>query len=431
MRTLSPPRHQRAASESRVVGRGMHMSKRGRPDKRHRRVISMRLTLVSSVGIAVALLAQAVKSEAEGVTAEAVTEMGESEAKECLRSHGPLVFEKLTTLNPRVAAMLAKHKHGLALNALESIDEATAIALSRAECDLSLDGLMTVDEPAAVALSRSQAKLSMTGLCELKSVALARKLAKQGHLRLPRIPVIDRPVAAVMGECRCTLEAGQLTILDHEAVARALVGDGQRDVSLPYLQKLTADGAKGLIDAQCDLRFPNLTSIDEDTANVLAHHVGVLDLDSACRVSTKALEALLGNSGSIGLGSLASLGDPVSAGVLDALAKHGWPLCLSGLRSITPEEAAALRDRRSATNLAGIKTLTQPTAEALLHCRGYLWLTGVERLEPGVAETLLRHKASPGTGFVFSVDLREAMPERLVEAFERHEGVSFGNPYCP
>ena len=104
---------------------------------------------------------------------------------------------------------------------------------------------------------------------------------------------------------------------------------------------------------------------------------------------------------------------------------------MNGLSALTLDEAAAVRDRTSATDLAGIKTLTPPIAEALLHCKGYIWLTGVETLEPGVAETLTRHQATPHAGFIFAVDLREAIPERFVEAFERHEGISFGNPYCP
>jgi|688.fasta_scaffold91153_1 hypothetical protein len=383
------------------------------------------------MGLLAVLLSQPCPHAAESIDPETVTELNEQEAEECLKTSGPLLFEKLTKLSPKVAAVLAKHKDGIAFNALVLMDEATAVALSRVAGDLSLDGLLAVDKPSALALSRSQAHLSMRGLRELESVPLARKLAKQGHLRLPYISVIDHSLAVVIGECRCTLEAGQLTILDHKDVARALVGDGQRDVELPYLQRLTADGAKGLIDARCDLRIPNLTTIDEDAANVLACHVGVLDLDSACRMSSNALEALLANSGPIGLGSLPSLGDPASPRVLDALAKHGWPLCLNGLPAITTEQAAAVRDRTSATDLAGIKTLTQPIAEALVHCKGYIWLTGVERLEPVVAETLLKRKANPGGGFVFSVDLRKAIPERFVEAFERHEGISFGNPYCP
>jgi hypothetical protein len=383
------------------------------------------------VGLIAVLLSQPCPHAAESIDPETVTELNEQEAEECLKTSGPLLFEKLTKLSPKVAAVLAKHKDGIALNALVLMDEATAVALSRVAGDLSLDGLLAVDEPSALALSRSQAHLSMRGLRELESRPLAEKLAKQGRICLPSISVIDATLAAVIRECRCTLEADSLMVLAHESVARALVGDGQRDVELGSLQKLTADGARGLVEARCHLRFPRLVEVGDEAAKVLARHVGVLDLDSACRMSPRAIEAILANVGPIGLGSLPSLGDPAPPGVLKALAQHGWPLCLNGLSALTLDEAAAVCIRTSATDLAGIKTLTLPIAEALLHCKGYIWLTGVETLEPGVAETLLRHQATPHAGFIFAVDLREAIPERFVEAFERHEGISFGNPYCP
>ena len=431
MCSRSRPWHHRVLAETNVTEKDKPMSWFESPRWHSHLSIGVGLRWRLLAGLVAVLLWQSCPHAADSIDPEIVTELNEQEAVECLKNTGPLLFKKLTKLSPKVAAVLAKHKDGIELNALEQMDEATAVALARVTGDLNLDGLLAVDEPSALAISRSQANLSMRGLSELKSKPLAEKLAKQGRICLPGISVIDATLAAVIRECQCTLEADSLTVLDHEYVARALVGDGQRDVELDSLRKLTADGARGLVETRCDLRFPRLVEVDDEAAKVLARHVGVLDLDSACRMSPRAIAAILANVGPIGLGSLPSLGDPAPPGVLKALAQHRWPLCLNGLSELSLVEAAAVRDRTSATDLAGIKTLTVPIAEALLHCKGYIWLTGVETLEPGVAETLLRHQATPHVSFILSVDLRETIPERFVEAFERHEGISFGNPYCP
>jgi hypothetical protein len=72
-----------------------------------------------------------------------------------------------------------------------------------------------------------------------------------------------------------------------------------------------------------------------------------------------------------------------------------------------------------------------PIAEQLINCDCLIWLMGIEGLDPAVAEVLLKHKPRDGTGFVFPTSLRENMVPAVALAFERHDGIHFGNAFSP
>jgi hypothetical protein len=390
-----------------------------------RRCWSALLLVVASSNWGVALRG------AESFDSDKATTLSVKEASECLRRRESLSFASLETITPEVAAALARHRYGLELDGLRSIDEPTAASLSKCSTSLSLDGLSALTDECALALSECTASISLQGLRELKSVPLATKLAKQRRVSLPRVTFFEKPVADVLVAAGCDLDVESLVKLDHEGLGRLLTAGSKAELHLQFLHDLTPEGARGLCASPCHLYFPGITTIDEATARSLKGHQGVLDLDNAHDLRPEAVEGLLGNEGPIGLGSLTSLGNPAPPSLLKALAAHRSPLCLSGLTRLEPVEAAAIRKRMGHVDLCGISVLSLPVAEELVQCNGVVWLMGLEELDEGVAEALLKHRPRPETGFVLPVSLRANLTESEVRAFESHEGIHFGNQYCP
>jgi len=368
---------------------------------------------------------------AERVDPDAVTTLTAEQATMFLRRPGPLEFNSLQSLEPEAAAILARHKNVVKLNALATIGEATAAALAKATGEIQLNGLSQLSEPAALALSKSEGFVTLEGLKTLESVPLARRLAAYKTLRLPQLTDFRDDVAEVIGAGLCRLEAPGLKVLEQPAIAAALVRPAGASVSLRSLARLSPEAAEKLCGAPGDLALPAFLKIDAAVADKLRNHQGVLDLGNLRDVDPEALAALLGNQGPLDLGSITSLGGPAPKNVLDALARHRGPLCLNGLPAITLEEARAIAEHQGPVELGGITVLPREVAIELGKCKGLIWLQGLQALEPDVAKHLLGRQFPAGAGFVFSQGLPADLPPYVTEAFEKNEGIHFGNPYNP
>jgi hypothetical protein len=116
------------------------------------------------------------------------------EAAEALASHeGVLVLNGLTTLDPSVAASLAKrvgnrklgHKGTLALNGVTALSPVAAAALATFPGELVLKGVTEMSAETAAALAKHEGRLHLTGLTTMSP---ATRAALQSHpdVLLPR-----------------------------------------------------------------------------------------------------------------------------------------------------------------------------------------------------------------------------------------------------
>lgn len=309
--------------------------------------------------------------------------INEAEARLCLQHDGTLRFPRLKNLGPAEARILASHQHGVAFDGLANIDKPTAAALAQCESHLSLNGVAQVHDPSAETLAKCKGTLELKGLMSLTSPALAAKLAGQGTVHLPNVQTLEGDVI----EAFCT--------------------------------------------APCDLYLPGLALLKAHDAEALRRHQGVLDIDGLVNPPADVMAWIFCNQGPIGLGSIVDLGDPAPKLVLDALIRCQGSLCLNGLQTLEIEEAHAIRDRRSRTDLDGLQALDLKTAIVLRDCKSVVSLMGIKELDPDVVKVLLLRDRDQGPGLVFSASLPANLQPHETKALEDHPGLSFGNEYSP
>lgn len=342
-----------------------------------------------------------------------------------------LPLSETKSLDVEEAAIVASHAAGLDLRGLTALNVEVAKELSKNKAFLRLDGLREAEPEVAEALATTRAILSLTGLQEITSVPLAAKLARQGGaVDLPEVRSLPTEVAGVLAQAS-SLNLSGLESLSHKMIGERLQAS-HGSLILRNLSSITSAGAEGLVARPLNLHLQSLKELPPDVAIVFSSHDGGLDLDRLKDISPDSLGMLFNNQGPLDLGAigLRSFGEPtIPDKTLRALAKHSWPITLSGLDRLTRELAGAIRDRTSVTTLSGIQTLHPEVAEELINCKGYIWLTGlsVRENQEAVVRVLLRHQAQPGTGFILPSDMLNSLPDRLQEACNKSDGVYFGN----
>jgi hypothetical protein len=118
-------------------------------------------------------------------------------------------------------------------------------------------------------------------------------------------------------------------------------------------------------------------------AVVLAERFSTLSPDTAGR-----LLASCGSGATLDLRGLTSLSEDSAA----VLARHLGQVCLNGLTTLTPECAAVLARLWAPLVLNGLRTISEQTAAALAQHHGWLSLDGLTSLSPEVARCLARHR---------------------------------------
>ena len=158
------------------------------------------------------------------------------------------------------------------------------------------------------------------------------------------------------------------------------------DFPLPLTKKLAE---KFLANPERELHY--YTSIETDSAEILAEHPGDLELNGLSKLSEGAAEALSKHKGlRLYLNGLSEL----TEGVAEALANHKGGLSLDGLSELSEGVAEALsKHKGSWISLAGLSELSEGVAVALSkHKGGYLYLDGLSELSENVANALSKHK---------------------------------------
>ena len=289
---------------------------------------------------------------------------------------------------PDAAAALSKCSALVALPHLRELSVDTARALAAHEgIGLVLGGLATLppDVAAALAKTKSMQGLLLPDLEALDSEPLARRLARQDNVFLPRVTAITVPVAKALRDN----EGGGLILPSLQDaspdLARQLVGAGYYWLTLGGSDKLSPEAAAILADHAGQLTLTSRLPFSAAAAAKLAAHDGLLSLPHLPELPADVARALEAHQGSLALGGVTRL----TVESATALAPHAGGLFLPAVGALTPKVAAVLAPRISTVVLAGVKSIDVATATALAkHCRDELALGGLTDLSPEVAAAL-------------------------------------------
>lgn len=272
-----------------------------------------------------------------------IVELSTDAARALAGLPGDLRLDKLETIAPEAAALLANRPEGgLTFRGMRSLSPELARALLPTRGPLGLDGLESITAEVAAIIAPRAGGLSVARLREVPHPALMERLVKRNGLRGVRtLPdEILTTIAAIPGE-------------------RAL------------------DGLTQLSDAQ---------------AEILGRHEGPLSLDGVTALSDEAARSLLRHRGPL---QMAGLRD-VSPATLAVLLQHEQfgPRWVYSLRSLTPRLARGLvASPHWDGTLLGVTGFDSPDsveiAEILSKRRGPLRLPGLKRVSPRTLSALL------------------------------------------
>jgi beta-lactamase regulating signal transducer with metallopeptidase domain len=345
-----------------------------------------------------------------------------------------LVLPGLRTLDAATAKSLASGKiNSLELAGLSTLDAAAATALVNGSIsNLILAGLTTLDTETAAALANGKIEnINLSGLSALDATAI-EELAKctgrvhtsspesNSAIKAARWRLAARKTPAKLPSDTNTIESltpEQARVLVQNALLEELVrrNPDERERARIFNHKETMD----LYESWSILRLNGLTTLDAETAKVLAAFKGILDLDGLPAIDPEAARLLAGgNCKWLRLHGLKTLspetarelvksrleGHAISLPQLDTLdvatAKviatyDGQELILRGLVAIDVDVAKALAEYRGRLHL-GLTTLDAETVEALAPAgyREKLSLDGLATLDADTAKALAQYKGS-------------------------------------
>lgn len=246
------------------------------------------------------------------------------------------------------------------------------------------------------------------------------------------------------------LEPHKVHDLTPEVAGQIAIYEGA--VTLPKVTSVSPDVAGILASHRGSLGLPGLESLTPEVARELAKHRGPLELDGLLDLPVKVAREFTASSASLSFGGLTGL-DPEAMQALAAGVPHPehgaefgrrtrefGNLKLNGIKTLTPELAAAIAKHPQNIALNGLQELSLEVARALAADRsGFIELRGVSSISDEAAEALgatsaglildtlrrLTPKAAAGlaqtSGGLFLNGLRFLSPE-VAHALARHRG---------
>lgn len=302
----------------------------------------------------------------------------------------------LTSLSPEAATAALKQARGVNLDGLTELSDELAQAIANAKTGgpLSLNGLEALSAAAAEAIAKREQDIFLNGLAEIspetakKLTAHAGNPASRPRVHLEGLKKISAETAGILAAW--PKWSGRLPLLAElsEPAAAALVSSRNFDGRLPALKTLSASVAKHLASRPGDLILDGLGTLPDDVAAAVAdHRGGTLSLNGLKTLSDNAAAAVAGQQGILSLNGLASLSDAAAeslaahAGELVTLdlgsdkdkrtfekRKAGW-LGLDGLTTVSPAAARALAASAGHVSLRGLKSVTDDVAAILRDSR--------------------------------------------------------------
>ena len=315
----------------------------------------VRLPAVTELSVATAAALADFGREEWGAAVEfpAIVEIAPDAAATLARCEALLVFPNLGRLSAETAQSLAQHEGmGIVLGGLETLLEDVASVLAETK---SIRGLLLPD------------------LTSLDSLPLARRLARQDHVFLPRLERLEPDVArALRGNDGGELSLIALKTLSAE-VAGELVGAGYFWLVLPAAV-VRPETAAILAGHNGQLTFTGRGPLPPTVAEGLAAHRGLVSLPDLAELSPELAAALAGHSGGLVLGGIKTL----QPQIIQQLATHAGPLVLPAIESLSPALAWNLAKHKGRLILPGLVSLSTGAARALATSPGGVYLPGLE-----------------------------------------------------
>jgi hypothetical protein len=342
-------------------------------------------------------------------------------------------------LDPDAAAGLSQCNALVVLPQLATLSSAAARAIAAHEgIGLCLGGLTRLppDVAAALAETKSMQGLLLPDLETLDSEPLARRLARQDHVFLPRVAALAVPIArALRGNDGGELALPGLAEISPE-LAREFVGAGYYWLTLGGAEHLSPETAAILAGHNGQLTFtgslpcsaaaaaklasftgsiswPHLANLPADLARALGDHRGALVLGGVTHLPAESAAALAAHAGSVHLPALTTISPQAAA----ALAPRIASVLLTGLESIDVETATAFAaNARDELALGGLTDLSAEVATALAAFEGPLALPAVTVLTPEVARPLATHRGR------LALESLTELPAEVAGELAKHEG---------
>jgi hypothetical protein len=295
-----------------------------------------------------------------------VTSLTPEVARLLAESPGQLTLSGLETLSPDVAqAFSHRQRYGVTMPALRTL-EADAV---RALCDNSGARLRGMDDPEAPGLRCRSGAWSFPGLETISADAAAALAETDGHQfefwglsslsaeaaqglaatrgwdgRLLAISHLSPGAARGLAKRRGAIELPGLEALD--PAAAAAFGLHTEDLYLG-IRELPGDVARELWRQRGSLRFLAVESLSPEAAAWISRHVGnQLIFERLKSLSVQTARALADCPSFLrSFPGVTDLSGPDSVAIVRTLADAPGYLSLSGLRLVSPEALAILRER--------------------------------------------------------------------------------------
>lgn len=328
-----------------------------------------------------------------------LTTLSDSVATALAKHKGELCLG-LTDLSDTVAAALAQHNGHLELDKVTTLSDASAAALSKHNGTVYLHGLIELSgTPGHIAISqkigRQKYESGTTEQFALQSISpeaadgFFGRLGRQKTIWLRNISQISDEMALIISKARFFVALDNLKQISgspgHVALAKRLASDGE--VRLDKLTDLSVKAAAALSDTKELLSLDGIANLSDELAARLSRHRGdCLRLNGISTLSENAAAALAKHTGTLFLNGLTSLSEAATA----EIATHHGDLYLDSLKTLSLSQAWMLSQHTGGLlSLNGLLLLTFDVAEALGRHHGPLLLNGVRCLSYAAAETTI------------------------------------------
>lgn len=258
---------------------------------------------------------------------------------------GRLELNGIAILSEEAASVLAAHRGGLGLNGLMSISNEAATQLSGSANDLYLNGIGELSAETQRTLAMHDKLLSLDSLTKLTEESLAAKLSNQDtrvdlsaleetnaecleilvknrfglslglrqvsleqakilatstqSLILNRVATMPDDVVEVLADRKSRLTMSGLHELTNPTLARMLATNRPSYIYLPSVKKISAEVARELAQAPCNLVLSGLDQLSCDVATELATHQKNLTLNGIASLDEATAQSLAQHKGKI------------------------------------------------------------------------------------------------------------------------------------
>jgi hypothetical protein len=259
---------------------------------------------------------------------------------------GRLLLNGIEEIDLPAAKALTNARYPLDLNGLKSISIEVVDVLSNSEIQLALEGIKELSDEAQEMFSKRKETVVFQAISTITNSKFAWKIARQPlNINLPNIDQINPEILGILATSKQQLTLG--------------------------LFSLNADQARSLESCTCKIVFPQITALDSNVIDIL--------LESSARIELPSLEyledarfaqRLSRDASSVFRLKVDSLNEEIAAGITS----KKKVLLLSNLQELEPGVARILAAHQGRLILSGLRSMSDQDAEWFSQRDEYLLL---------------------------------------------------------